>query len=126
MTGNGVTLLRHIRAEKRRLFLAGVRTEAWARILLDLELAHADYAAFPVERRGWVVLSTWFRRAVLCSDVTKVRQHLFLLYSTQLGTAGLRLSEGWAAGAHSGLQATPPGRANHDGCGQLEGSLGRP
>jgi hypothetical protein len=81
------------------ILLAAVPVGEWETATLALDLARAEYAAFPVGVNGWLVLTTTRLRDHHLGDVTAVWETLAAELAATHGTGGIRLSSGWAAHA---------------------------
>jgi hypothetical protein len=90
-------LLSPLRRRQGRMLLAAVPLGEWDSVALALELARAEYAAFPVGINGWLVLTTARLREHHLGDVTGVWETLASELTAAHGTAGIRLSPGWSA-----------------------------
>jgi hypothetical protein len=107
MTGSYERLVAHLRAQRRRLFLAVAAAADWGDVRLTLDLAGAEYAALPFPDAGWGVLTPDLLggRAL---DVSACWDAVLAGYVGTHGPAGIALSEGWAAGADA--RRRPAGR----------------
>jgi hypothetical protein len=102
MTGNFQQLIAHIRGSKRKVYCVPVAGDAWDGVKLGLELAQAEFAALPVEDKGWLVITN-YPLSARSLRMSTFWEALLLEYLRTAGSDGIVLSEGWGARAHEGF-----------------------
>jgi hypothetical protein len=77
------------------LSLAWVLSSEWEDFLLALRLANTEYAAFPVEHYGWLVLTTTRIRGRNVRDIPREREHWLEDFLQKHGSERMLCSPGW-------------------------------
>jgi hypothetical protein len=86
----------HLGHREGPLFLAWVPADEWADFLPAIRLAGAEYAAFPVEHYGWLVLTTARLRGRNVRDIGGEREHWLQDFYQKLSSEFMLCSPGWS------------------------------
>jgi hypothetical protein len=86
----------HLCYREGPLFLAWVPADEWEDFLPAIRLANAEYAAFPVEHYGWLVLTTARLRGRNVRDIAGGQEHWLQDFYQKLSSEFMLCSPGWS------------------------------
>jgi hypothetical protein len=93
------------------LSLAWVLASEWENVLLALRQVNAEYAAFPVEHYGWLVLTTARLRGHNVPDTLLKREHWLEEFLQKHASELMLCSPGWLAAVTGGDRRSDGRRA---------------
>jgi hypothetical protein len=96
MTRDLKRLAAHLCHREEPLSLAWVVADEWEDFLLAIRLANAEYAAFPVEHYGWLVLTTARLRGRNVRGIGREREHWLQYFYQKLSSEFMLCSPGWS------------------------------